>query len=118
MDKQRRKELQEEYKQVKNYMGVAQITNNTNGKIHIAGYPNLKNRWLTIKGQLAMGMHANSELQKDWIEQGPEAFTYEVLEQKESAEVTDMKWELKKMEKLWMEKLQPYGDKGYNKPPR
>jgi hypothetical protein len=118
MDKQRRKELREEFKQVKTYMGIAQITNTINGKIYIAAYRNLKNRWLTIKGQLTMGMHVNSQLQKDWLEQRPEDFTYEVLEEKESADVTDIKWELQKMEKPWLEKLQPYGEKGYNKPPR
>lgn len=47
-----------------------------------------------------------------------EVFTYEVLEEKEADEVTDMRWELKQMEKLWLEKLQPYGDRGYNKPIR
>jgi hypothetical protein len=73
---------------------------------------------LTIKGQLDMGRHANFELQKDWKELGEEAFTYEVLEEKEAGEVTDMRWELKQMEKPWLEKLQPYGDRGYNKPLR
>jgi hypothetical protein len=118
MDKNRRKELREEYKQVKTYMGVTQITNNTTGKIYLASYPNLKNRWLTLKGQLTMGMHANVQLQKDWMDLGPAAFTFEVLEEKEAKDITDMKWELKKMEKPWLEKLQPYGELGYNKPPK
>jgi hypothetical protein len=65
-----------------------------------------------------MGRFANSQLQKDWKELGSEAFTYEVLEKKEADEVTDKRWELKQMEKQWLEKLQPYGDRGYNKPPR
>lgn len=118
MDKKSRKDLLAEYKQIKTYMGVIKITNNVSGKIYIAAFPNLKNKWLTIRGQLDMGMHANSQLQKDWKELGPEAFTYEVLEEKETDEVTDMRWERKQMEKPWLEKLQPYGDKGYNKPPR
>ncbi len=118
MDKKKRKELLEEYKRLKTYMGVIQITNNANGKIYIAAYPNLKNKWLTIQGQLVMGRHANARLQKDWKELGPKAFTYEVLEEKDAGEVTDMRWELKQMEKPWLEKLQPYEDRGYNKPPR
>jgi len=40
----------------------------------------------------------------------------ELLEEKEADKVTDMRWELKQMEKPWLEKLQPYGDIGYNKP--
>jgi len=118
MDKKSRKELQEEYKLIKTYMGVIQITNKVSGKIFIAAFPNLKNKWLNIQGQLVMGRHINSQLQKDWTELGPEAFTYEVLEEKETDDVTDMRWELKQMEKPWLVKLQPYGDRGYNKPPR
>jgi len=118
MDKNRRKELQEEYKQLKTYMGVFQITNQVNGKIYISGAPNLKNKWLTQKIQLDMNKHANSQLQKDWKEFGPESFTYKVLEEKDAGKVSDVRWEVKKLEKVWLEKLQPFGDKGYNKPPR
>lgn len=118
MDKKSRKMLLEEYKQLKTYMGVIQITNNANGKIFVAAYPNLKNKWLTIKGQLDMGMFGNTQLQKDWKDLSHEVFTFEVLEDKETDEVTDMRWELKQMAKPWLEKLQPYGDKGYNIPPR
>lgn len=118
MDKQRRKELQEQFKQIKTYMGIIQITNTVSGKIFISSCSNLKNRWLTIQSQLVMGRYANFQLQKDWSELGEEAFTYEVLEEKETDEVTDMRWELKQMEKPWLEKLQPYGDRGYNKPPK
>lgn len=99
-------------------MGVIQLTNKVNGKIYVDSYPNLKNKWVTIKGQLEMGRFANSQLQKDWKELGAEAFTYEELEKKEADEVIDMRWELKQMEKPWLEKLQPYGDRGYNKLPR
>lgn len=118
MDKNKRKEMQEQYKQMKTYMGVIQITNKVSGKIYVDSYPNLKNKWLTLQMQLDMGRFANSQLQKDWKELGPDAFTFEILEQKEADEITDMRWELKKVEKPWLEKLQPYGDRGYNKPPR
>jgi hypothetical protein len=114
MDKNRRKELQEEFKQLKTYMGVIQITNLVNGKIYITAYPNLKNQWLTIQGQLVMGTHANHQLQKDWNEYGAEAFNYEIIEEKETSEISDVPWEVKQMEKAWLEKLQPYGDRGYN----
>lgn len=117
MDKQKRKELIEKYKQIKTYMGVIQLKNNINGKIFLDSYPNLKNRWLTLQDQLNMGMHPNSKLQKDWKEFGAEAFSYEVLEEKDTEDISDVRWELKQLEKFWLEKLQPYDDKGYNKPP-
>lgn len=64
-----------------------------NGKIFITTYPNLKNQWLN------MGRYMNSQLQKDWNEMGRDAFTYEVLEQKEVKDVIDKRFELKQMEK-------------------
>jgi hypothetical protein len=116
MDKNRRKVLQEQYKEIKTYMGIIQIMNQINGKRYIATCSNLKNRWMTIKWQLDIGRFMNLELQKEWNEYGFEAFTYEVLEEKEVKDDTDTKWELRQMEKVWMEKLQPYGEKGYNHP--
>ena len=44
MDKKSRKELLEQYKQIKTFMGVYQIKNNVNGKIYIESFLNFKNR--------------------------------------------------------------------------
>ncbi|WP_040952752.1 GIY-YIG nuclease family protein [Gorillibacterium massiliense] len=118
MDKSRRKELQEAYSQIKIFMGVIQIKNTVNGKIYIGAYPNLKNKWMTITAQLDMGRFANLELQKEWKEFGAGVFEYEVLEQKDAGELSDVRWEMTVMEKVWHEKLQPYGEKGYNRPLR
>ncbi|NMB25179.1 MAG: GIY-YIG nuclease family protein [Firmicutes bacterium] len=117
MDKQRRKELRQQYEQMKTYMGVFQVKNTVNGKIFLSTCPNLKNRWFTLRWQLDMGMHANSQLQRDWNELGEGAFAYEVIESKEVQEDTDTRWELSQMEKTWLAKLQPYGDRGYNRLP-
>ncbi|WP_028563241.1 GIY-YIG nuclease family protein [Paenibacillus pinihumi] len=116
MDRNKRKELLEAYKELKTYMGTIQITNKANGKIFVESYPNLKNKWMTIQMSLGMGQFPNFELQKDWNELGADAFDYEVLEQKESDKVADVKWELKQMKKKWFEKLQPFEEKGYNRP--
>lgn len=116
MDMNKRKELLEDYKQIKTYMGVIQIKNKKNGKIFLDSYPNLKNKWLTLQMQLDMGRFANLELQRDWKEQGSEAFEYEVLEQKDASKIDDVRWERKQILKPWLEKLQPYGEQGYNKP--
>jgi hypothetical protein len=116
MDHNKRRELLEEFKQIRTYMGVSQIKNKINGKIFIDSYSNMKNKWFTLQMQLNMGRFANAGLQKEWREFGADAFDYEVLEQKETDKVTDMRWELKQILKPWLEKLQPYGDRGYNKP--
>lgn len=116
MDKNKRKEMLTEFKQIKTHMGVIKITNQVNGKVFIAAYPNLKNKWINIQGALTAGIYSNAQLIKEWQEMGAEAFSYEVLEEKETEGVEDVRWELKQMEKVWLEKIQPYGEKGYNKP--
>lgn len=117
MDKQRRKELAEQYNEIKVYMGVFKVTNKVNGKVFLSASPNLKNYEQRLQWQLDMGKYPeNIEFQKDWLEFGKDAFTFEILEQKEVKEDTDTRWEIKQMEKAWLEKLQPYGEKGYNRP--
>ncbi len=115
MEKNQRKALLEQYKELKTYMGVVQITNEQNGKIYIAAYPNLKNKWLSIQSQLDMGRHMNASLQKDWDSYGKDAFSYTVLAEQATDDVADVRWEVKQLEKTWLAKLTPYGDKGYNK---
>lgn len=114
MDKQRRKELQNQYKEMPTHMGVVQITNEKNGKIFIIGYTNLKNKWLTLRMQLDMGRFANAALQADWRALGAENFTYSVLEEKDTKDMADVRWETEEMKKKWLEALQPYDEKGYN----
>ena len=115
MDKEKKKELQEQYKQVKTFMGIICLKNEQNGKIYLAGYPNLKNKWFSLKMQLDDGRFVNAELQKDWRQLGEAAFSYSVLEEKDAEDVSDVRWEVKQLEKQWLERLQPYDEKGYNK---
>ncbi|WP_339275693.1 DUF2087 domain-containing protein [Paenibacillus sp. FSL W8-0426] len=111
----RRKELQEQAKEVKIEAGIYCIRNERNGKVFVDSTPNLK----TINGQkfmLQMGTHLNRQLQAEWKEYGEQAFTIEVLEvlKKEDNPYFDAKDALAKLLKRWMEQLEPYGDKGYH----
>ena len=115
MDKDKRKELMEAYKQIKVYMGVYQIKNNENSKVLIGTSSNLKNRWLTLRMQLEAKRHPNARLKTDWNDFGPDSFSYEVIEQKKCKDMVNINWELENMEKEWLEKLEPHDDKGYNK---
>ena len=58
----------------------------------------------------------NNLLQEDWNKYGEKAFVFEVLEVlKEKEEgFSDIKEELKKLEEKWLEKLQPFGERGYH----
>ncbi len=114
----KRRKLMAEFKQVKTYMGVYQIKNTVNGKIYIEGNPNIKNKWFTLSWTLNDGRFANSGLQNDWKQFGADAFEYQVLEEKDTEGILDVRYAAKQLEKEWLEKLQPYGDKGYNKPPK
>lgn len=115
-DKQRRKELLAQYKELPTYFGVIRVTNTENGRMFVSAFPNLKNKWHTIQGQLQMGKHYNAALQRDWNECGPDAFTYEVLQEEKAGDL-DVRYEMKRMEKQWMKELRPYGERGYHKEP-
>ncbi|MEK4075576.1 DUF2087 domain-containing protein [Paenibacillus sp. FSL M7-0656] len=111
----RRKELQEQAKEVKTEAGVYQIRNERNGKVYIDSTLNLK----TINGQrfmLQMGSHLNRRLQAEWNEYGENAFVIEVLEtlKQDDNPYYDSKDALAKCLNRWFEQLEPYGDQGYH----
>jgi hypothetical protein len=111
----RRKELIRLYKEIKPEAGVYQIKNTKNSKVYVVSTVNLK----TMNGKRMMldgGTHKNKKLQEEWNKFGGEAFSLEVLEilkEKEDG-FFDKTEELKKLENKWLEKLQPYGECGYN----
>lgn len=76
-----RKEMKEEYKQMKFKMGVFQIKNKINNKVFIGSSLDLVASWNSQKFQLNAGLHQNSELQKDWNELGSNNFIYEILDE-------------------------------------
>ncbi len=111
------KELKNEYKLYKSPKGVFQIKNKVNGKILIGSNIDLKAIWNRQKAQLNFGNHPNDELQKDWKELGADAFEYEIIleiKENEGKEI-DFPKELKILEELYLDELQPFGEKGYNK---
>lgn len=116
-DMDRKKELKQQYKEIKTEGGVYQIRNTKNQKVFVVTTPNLK----TINGrqiELVRGGHRNKQLQEEWNLFGKEAFVFEVLEVLEEKEegFFDKAEELKKLEAKWLEKLQPFGERGYNQP--
>ncbi|EGW40062.1 DUF2087 domain-containing protein [Desulfosporosinus sp. OT] len=111
----RKEELKRQYKETKIEAGVYQIRNTKNEKIFIESTLNLK----TINGKrftLETGTYQNKQLQIEWNEFGAEAFVFEILEILETPEegYFDAKDALKKLKEKWLDKLQPYGERGYN----
>ena len=112
-----KKELKEECKLIKYKMGVFGIINKVNGKIFIGSSLDLDAIWHAQKLQLDVGIHPNSGLQNDWKEDGPVNFIFEILEeikQKEDKPLENIK-DVKVLEAMIIEELQPFDDRGYNK---
>ncbi len=111
-----RQEIKREYKERKKPAGVFQVKNTRNGKMFLGSSLNLEGALNRHLFELRMGSHRVAALQKDWNEYGPDAFVFEILEEvkvKDDADF-DVKDELTLLEQIWLEALQPIGEKGYN----
>jgi group I intron endonuclease len=115
-----KKELKQKYKETLPPMGIYQIRNIVNGKILVGSSKNLHGKANSFMFQLKHGSHMNSELQREFIEFGEDKFLFEIIDYLEPKEGTNYDYtdDLSTLEMLWLEKLQPYLEKGYNKTKR
>lgn len=113
-----RKTLKKEYQQSHTPMGVFQIRNLVNEKVLVGSALNLPGIFNRHKFALKMGNHQNKVLQADWTEFGEDKFAFEILDELTpvSDPQHDYRPDLVFLEDLWLEKLQPYGERGYNEP--
>ena len=111
-----RKELNKEYVERVKPAGVYQIKNLANGKVLLGSSLNLEGPLNRHKFMLKIGSHTNKALQKDWDNVGADQFVFEVLEevQRNDDPSFNLKDELTLLEMIWLEKLQPVGEHGYN----
>jgi len=109
-------EIKKEYKERKKPAGIFQIKNTANGKILLGSSLNLEGPLNSHKFMLTIGSHRNSALQKEWNEYGPDKFIFEILEVVKVKDDPDFNIndELTLLEQIWIEKLQPFGERGYN----
>ncbi|CAG7642941.1 DUF2087 domain-containing protein [Paenibacillus allorhizosphaerae] len=114
--KQRRKELIAAYEEKERTGGVFLLRNKRNGKIGIGSNPNIEGAINRIKFELSIGRHRDPSLQQDWNDGGEAGFEFEVLEKLNGREgsMQDVRKTLAGMEATWLEKLHPYGERGYN----
>src|SRR5690349_19467824 len=112
----KQKELKREYQQNQPPMGVYQIWNLTNEKLLVGSSLNLPGIFNRYKLQLQAGSHPNKALQAEWNQFGGENFVFEILDELQPKEAPghDYREDLALLEDLWLEKLQPYGERGYN----
>ena len=112
----RKKELKEQYKLTHTPMGIYQIRNLANDKVFVGVALNLPGILTSNRLQLSSGNHPNKKLQAEWNKFGSESFAFEVLDELKATEGTgyDYKEDLAFLEELWLEKMEPYGERGYN----
>src|SRR5262245_7594639 len=111
-----RQELKRDYLERAKPAGVFQVKNTITGKLLLGSTLNLEGALNGHRFSLTIGSHRNAELQHDWNSDGPEAFAFEVLEM---VKVSDEPYfnlndELTLLEQIWIDQLQPFGERGYN----
>jgi hypothetical protein len=116
--KESNKQLKKDYQQTPRPMGILLIRNNRNDKVFLIASVDLPGAVNRHKFQLNAGGHANKTLQADWNQLGADAFAFEIVDEltPRSDLKLDYRAELTSLEDLWLEKLQPFGDGGYNLP--
>jgi hypothetical protein len=119
MDK-KKKELKREYRQSHPPMGVYEIRNRINEKVFVASALNLPGALNGNRFQLSAGSHPNRTLQSEWREFGSDNFAFAILDELAATEGPDHDYraDLAFLEEFWLEKVQPYGERGYNKKPK
>lgn len=116
MDKSRREELKRTYVESKRPAGIYQIRNKINGKIYIGASVDIPSRINRHKAEFEFNSGNIPALLADGRKYGSENFEYEVLETLDDdyETTTALMDDLKLLEQMWLDKCEPYDDKGYN----
>jgi hypothetical protein len=111
-----KQDIRREYKEHQKPAGVFQVKNTANGKVLLGSSMNLEGPLNMHQFMLTSGHHRNTALQSDWNTFGPDKFVFEILEVVEikSDPNFNLDDELTLLEQIWIEKLEPFGEKGYN----
>ena len=104
MDKTRKKELQEQYKDYHPPMGLLVIRNRQDGRFALMSSQNLPGSMNSVRFQLNLGSYPNQALQRAWQAQGQEQFIFEIVEElsyDEDDEGRDYRPDLQVLEELY-----------------
>ena len=115
-----RRELKRRYKESPRPTGVFRLRNVENGRVLLGSSVNLPATWNKLRMQLDTGSYLlHPELQQDWKTLGAQAFEFEVLEELEPPDAPDWdpRADLDALLQLWLEQLEPWGERGYHRPP-
>ncbi len=112
-----KRDLKMQYKNMKQPMGIYRITNKVNGRIFIGSSKTVDKVWNRISFQLQNRSYPQRELQEDYVRYGKDAIVFDVVDYltpREEEPDYDYTYDLKTLLDIWIEKLQPYGERGYN----
>ncbi len=111
-----RKDIKRTYKERQKRAGIFQVKNTANGKILLGSSLNLEGPLNSHKFMLTIGRHRNEELQGEWNEFGAHNFVFEILDVITIKDDPDFNLsdELTLLEEIWLEKLRPFHERGYN----
>lgn len=114
-----RKALIRQYKETPRPMGVYRVRNAVSDKVLVGASANLPAILNRHRAQLRLGIHPNRDLQRDWNELGADAFEFHVLDRLEPPDRPDYdpSSDLKVLEEMWLERLSPFEERGYNRRP-
>jgi hypothetical protein len=113
-----KKEIIRQYKQTIQPMGIYQIKNLSNGKIYLDSSKNLQGAQNSAQFQLNLGTYMNHSLQADYKQFGESRFVFEILDRLTPKDdpAYDYTDDLATLKSMWLDKLQPYNEIGYNSP--
>ncbi len=111
-----KKEIKRQYKETLPPMGVYQVRNLVNGKIFVGSSKNLTAKQNSFQFQAKLGSHKSSGFLADYNNLGSDKFSFEILDYLDPKEGVnyDYTQDLEALEELWIEKLQPFDEHGYN----
>ena len=112
-----RREMIRKYKNSIQPMGIVQVRNIRNNRVYLTASANTPGTINSIRFQLKMGTFLPSTgLAQDWMEMGEQNFVVEVLDELKPVDDPgyDYRDDLKALEEMWLEKLKPFGERGYH----
>jgi group I intron endonuclease len=115
-----RQDIKREYKERPVSAGIFQVRNAANGKILLGSSLNLDGPLNRHRFMLTIGRHSSEALQEEWNRYGADKFAFEILEivKVKNDPNFNLEDELTLLEQIWLEKTQPFGERGYNKDER
>ena len=111
-----KKALTKAYKEARRPMGVYRIHNIRDNRSLVGRSVDLPSILNRERVGLRLGSHRNAALQRDWNALGADAFTFEVLDTltpPEGQPDYDPTDDLRVLEAMWVERLQPFDERGY-----